>query len=135
MPTVAAPSGLSKWAGQMRVSFGEIGGGPGYASSIPARECKTVRLCAGPSPSVAFCSMLFKDAGPGKWSEVAPTVALRQDGPAGSVILRTRAQVTYTDGEQGQRVIDDRLAGEPHARLWKRWNAAGDLHTGFRWTW
>lgn len=78
--------------------------GDGYdGSNTPARHVSMVCLAAGISPSYALIPMPLRGWGPGAWDEVAPTVALQRDGPAGALKLRTKCRI-YAEYNTGSNI-------------------------------
>lgn len=66
--------------------------GPAYT---PARYVSQVCLSAGISGSHAFLSSPMNQWGPGQYDELMNSCALKIDGPAGDILLLTRAAVSY----------------------------------------
>lgn len=111
MPTIQLQNKTSMWVGQMTAKFIDL---DGYGRYIPAREVKTCVLNAGISPAHAFLSISVKNLGAGAWSETAPTVALRQDGPAGNIKLLARTEVSYTENGNTHTLLSGWLVSHLH---------------------
>ena len=89
-------------AGRLTVYFqtGDGGFHPG------GRHCDMVVLSSGEAPSYAIAPMPVKNFGPGQWDEVAPTVALQNGGPGGTIRLRTPARVRCEIGSASIPVLN-----------------------------
>lgn len=117
-------SGADQTAFQLVANFNQQGVSYGY----PVRFCSRVVLVSGMSPSYAFIGMPCKEF---PADEEAFNIALKKGGPAGSILLRSRCAISYSEGpgqsvnllngnliKYGHNIDEDSLVGEVYDDRW-----------------
>lgn len=99
-------------AGRLAVRFQGYSGG--WSKFTAARYCSLCVLNAGESPSYALIGSPMNDYGPNAYDEIAPTVALQNTGPAGRILLRSRAQVIYLEGGYSATLMNGWVVSHSH---------------------
>lgn len=99
----------------------------GSASATSARFCSSVTLVSGANPSVAWISVPLK-AMPA--DELDPQIALKANGPAGTIKLKARCEISYAEGttthnlmcgslvRYSHNFVEDSLIGEIYDDKW-----------------
>lgn len=105
---VVINSGADQTAVQLVATFNGSGDDD-YAT--PVRFCSRAVLVSGMNPSYAFVGVPFKEF---PVDEVAMNIALKQGGPAGSILLRTRCSIAFNQNGRTVNLMNGNLLKYGH---------------------